>query len=73
MPIILGDIKLFTLEEIYESVGITAQTMRKHIADGSVKARKLGRIGWVISERALLEFFESGNQEATTESAAAQE
>lgn len=73
MPIVLGDIKLFTLEEIYENVGITAQTMRKHIADGQVKARKLGRIGWVISERALLEFFESGNQEATTESAAAQE
>lgn len=64
MAIKIGDLKLFSLNDIQEKISITPQTARKYIASGELKARKVGS-KWFVTEQALQEFFESGNLKGT--------
>jgi len=56
MPITLGGLNLFTLDELSEKLGITTVTLRTYIKEGKIKGRKAGGT-WYISEEALREFF----------------
>lgn len=64
MAIKIGELTLFSLNDIQEKIGIAPQTARKYIAAGELKARKVGS-KWFITEQALKEFFESGNLKGT--------
>ncbi len=56
MPITLGNIKLFSLKELSETLSVTDVTLRSYISKGNLKARKVGG-KWYISEEALREYF----------------
>ena len=59
MPIEIGNVRLFTLQEISEKIdNITTVTLRSYIKDGRLKGRKFGQ-KWYVSEQALQEYFSS--------------
>lgn len=60
MSVQIGNLTLFSLNDLQEKIGITPQTARKYIRAGELKARKVGQ-KWFVTEPALQEFFESGN------------
>ena len=64
MPKTIGNLKLYSLEDIRDELGITPFTMQKILRAGKCKGRKLGSKWWV-TEQALQEFFETGNQDKT--------
>lgn len=57
MSINLGSLRLFTLAELSEKLGLTIVTLRSYIKKGKLKGRKLGT-KWFISEESLREFFQ---------------
>lgn len=52
---------LYTVRELADILGVTTITIRRYIADGSLKARKIGR-AYHISDEALREFMDSGSK-----------
>ncbi len=56
MPKIIGDIKLFTVEELSELLEVQETTIRKYLRDGRLRGRKLAR-RWYVSEDSLAEYF----------------
>lgn len=60
MPHEIGELKIYSLKEVYEALGVSDQTLRKYIKAGQLKARKIGS-AWYTTEAALQEFYESGN------------
>ena len=48
-------IKFFTTQEAAEKLGVTPQTVRKHIKEDKLKGRRVGR-SFLISEKSLFEF-----------------
>lgn len=58
MPVIIGDIKLFSLDDLSETLGVTTVTLRSYIAKEKIKARKMGG-KWFVSEDSLREYFNS--------------
>lgn len=62
MPIILGNIKLFSLSELSETLEVTTVTLRGYISKGKLKARKMGG-KFFVSEDALREYFTTIDKE----------
>ena len=58
MAIVVGDVKLLTLEEVSEVVGISTVSIRKWIREGKLKAKKIGP-RYYVSEENLKEFLTS--------------
>lgn len=52
-----NDLKLYTLEEVSEIVGVTVRTLYKYINDGRLKAVKMGN-KWQVSHKNLKDFIE---------------
>ena len=56
MPIEVGDLKLYDVEELADLLHIQERTVRKLLREGTLKARKLAR-KWYVSEETLKEYF----------------
>lgn len=61
MPIELGDVKLYSVIELSEKVGINIQTIRKLLHTGKLKGRKMAR-KWYVTEESLRAYFEDGEK-----------
>ena len=59
MPITIGDMKLYDVEELSEMLNIQDRTIRKLLREGLLPGRKLAR-KWYVSEDALKETFKAG-------------
>lgn len=64
MPITIGSIKLFKVEEVLNAFAegdgkLSKQTIRKYIRDKKLKGRKVGGIWWV-TEDSLREWLGAG-------------
>jgi len=57
MPKKLGDMKLYSLEELSKTLEITTVTLRAYIKAGKLRGRKVGG-RWFVSEDSLKTFFE---------------
>lgn len=57
MPIKIGEITLYSVEEIAEKLDVHARTVRTYIKDGKLRGRKAGG-KWFVTEEALRAFFE---------------
>jgi excisionase family DNA binding protein len=57
MPIVLGDVKLFSVTELSETLNINIQTVRKLLNTGKLKGRKLAR-KWYVTETSLKQYFD---------------
>lgn len=56
MPKKIGDIRLYTVEELSELLEVQETTIRKYLRDGRLRGRKLAR-RWYVSEDSLAEYF----------------
>jgi excisionase family DNA binding protein len=56
MPIQIGDIRLHSLKELSEKLGVTKVTLRTYLREGKIKGRKMG-ITWYVTEESLREYF----------------
>jgi excisionase family DNA binding protein len=56
MPIQIGDIRLHSLKELSEKLGVTRVTLRTYLRDGKIKGGKMGTT-WYVTEESLREYF----------------
>lgn len=56
MPKNIGDIKLYTVEELSELLDIQETTIRKYLREGRIRGRKMAK-RWYISEENLASYF----------------
>lgn len=61
MPIVIEDIKLYTVKELSELTGVTNITLRSYIINGKIKGRKMGGRYFVTAD-ALKQFFSETEQ-----------
>jgi len=61
MPIRIGDLKLYSLQELSEKLGVTKVTLRTYLKNGKMKGQKMGTT-WYVSEESLREYFNATKQ-----------
>jgi len=61
MPIQIGDIKLYDLDEIAKAFNVTKITIRGYLKGGKLKGEKMGK-RWYVSEESLKEFFNKAKE-----------
>jgi excisionase family DNA binding protein len=66
MPIRLEGMTLYTVKDIEELLGIGNSTVRRYIAEGRLKGRKMAR-RWYIPAESLLDYFKASDLEPPTE------
>lgn len=66
MPIRLEGMTLYTVKDIEELLGIGNSTVRRYIAEGRLKGRKMAR-RWYIPAQSLLDYFRSVDLEPPSE------
>lgn len=67
MPIQVGDLKLYDVEELSEILHIQERTVRKILRDGTLRGKKLAR-KWYVPEEALKEYFKQAEAPVSEES-----
>lgn len=58
MSIKLGELTLFTVEELSEALEVQERTIRDYLRRGRIKGRKMAN-KWYVTEEALREYFDS--------------
>lgn len=66
MPIELGNIRLFSVNEISQMLNVTPITLRTYIKNGKLTAQKVG-VKWYVTEESLRDFFNSKGKESNLE------
>ncbi len=66
MPKKIGQLTLYSIDDLHEMLGISKMTLRAYLREGRVRGRKLG-VSWFVTEDALREYFEEP-QEVTAKS-----
>lgn len=56
-----NDIRVYTLDEVADIIGVTTRTLYTYIKESKLKAVKVGR-GWRVTDKALKEFLETGTR-----------
>lgn len=57
MPKQLGNLTLFSVDDLHEQLGLSKMTIRAYLREGKIRARKLG-VQWYVTEEALREYFD---------------
>ncbi len=69
MPVKIAGIKMYTAKEISEILGVHVVTARKYMAEGRIKAKKIGGNRYLVAEAHLREFLETPDNIPSTETA----
>lgn len=56
MPRKVGDLKLFSVDDLHEMLGISKMTIRAYLREGKLKGRKMG-VKWFVTEESLRRYF----------------
>jgi excisionase family DNA binding protein len=56
MPKKVGNLTLYSVNDLHEQLGLSKMTIRAYLRDGKIRARKLG-VKWYVTEEALREYF----------------
>lgn len=56
MPKQVGNLTLYSVDDLHEQLGLSKMTIRAYLRDGKIRGRKLG-VKWYITEEALREYF----------------
>lgn len=67
MPKKIGQLTLFSIDDLHKSLGVSKVTLRQYLRSGKLKGRKLG-VSWYVTEGALREFFEETGYSEDSES-----
>jgi len=57
MPTVIEGVKLFTVKEVAEAMGVTHQTVRKYIKVGRLRAQRVGK-PLLITEKSIRAFLD---------------
>ncbi|MEO1023746.1 MAG: helix-turn-helix domain-containing protein [Bacteroidota bacterium] len=57
MPKKVGDLTLYSIDDLHDLLGISKMTLRAYLREGRIRGRKLG-VSWYVTEAALREYFE---------------
>jgi len=68
MPKKIGEIRLYSVEELSELLDVQETTIRKYLRDGKLRGRKMAR-RWYVSEESLAEYFRETEPQAKPEEA----
>ena len=66
MSVKIGDLELYTVEELSSSLGIQERTIREYLKSGKLRGRKMAK-RWYVTEEALREYFEAEEPEPEEE------
>ncbi|WP_421773360.1 helix-turn-helix domain-containing protein [Gracilimonas sp.] len=56
MPKTVGDLTLYSVDDLHEQLGISKMTLRTYLREGRIRGRKLG-VSWYVTEEAIREYF----------------
>jgi excisionase family DNA binding protein len=62
MPKKIGDLKLYSVDDLHEMLGISKMTIRAYLRDGKLQGRKMG-VKWFVTEDSLRRYFEGFGDE----------
>ena len=57
MPKTIGDLTLYSVDDLHEQLGISKMTLRTYLREGRIRGRKLG-VSWYVTEEAIREYFD---------------
>lgn len=57
MPKKIGNLTLYSVDDLHEILGLSKLTLRAYLRDGKIRARKLG-VSWYVTEDAIKEYFD---------------
>jgi excisionase family DNA binding protein len=66
----IGDLTLYSVDDLHELLGISKMTIRAYLREGRLKGRKLG-VQWYVTEDAIRDYFnedQSASEESSSES-----
>lgn len=63
MPKQIGDLTLYSVDDLHEQLGISKMTLRTYLREGRLRGRKLG-VSWYVTEEAIREYFDEPHQES---------
>lgn len=66
MPKKLGDLVLYSVDDLHQELGISKMTIRAYLREGRLKGKKFG-VSWFVTEKALKEFFLGDQNERVQE------
>lgn len=68
MPKKLGDLILYSVDDLHNELGISKMTIRAYLRDGRLKGKKFG-VSWYVTEESLKAFFSEPSTEPDTNQA----
>ncbi len=66
MSVKIGELELYTVEELSSLMGIQERTIREYLKAGKIRGRKMAK-RWYVTEEALREYFEAEEPEEPEE------
>lgn len=57
MPKTVGDLTLYSVDDLHDLLGISKMTLRTYLREGRIRGRKLG-VSWYVTEEAIREYFD---------------
>lgn len=67
MPKQVGNLTLYSVDDLHEQLGLSKMTIRAYLRDGKIRGRKLG-VKWYVTEEALREYFDVPTQNGSPSS-----
>lgn len=67
MPKQVGNLTLYSVDDLNEQLGLSKMTIRAYLRDGKIRGRKLG-VKWYVTEEALREYFNEPSRTTTSAS-----
>lgn len=52
----IGNLTLYSVDDLHELLGISKMTLRAYLREGRIRGRKLG-VSWYVTEEAVREYF----------------
>lgn len=65
MPKKIGDLTLYSVDDLHEQLGISKMTLRTYLREGRIRGRKLG-VSWYVTEEAIREYFDEPQPESAS-------
>ncbi len=72
MPRKIGELTLYSVDDLHEMLGVSKLTLRTYIRNGKIKGRKLG-VSWYVTEDAIRNYFEEPQETESTTSSSKKE
>ncbi len=63
----IGDLVLYSVDDLHELLGISKMTLRAYLREGRIKGKKLG-VSWYVTEDAIRRYFEEPNDAISAQS-----